>query len=249
MYDWKAALLVVVLIVVVTMVTKRIAKLLSPTVRAASALNRDAFDQKMQKASYAANQSLNAKWIFVFWGALFAGILPFCVTLEPQPWWRYPLDVVLILFVYDFFYYLVHRFLFHDSGFLGGPLVWVHGVHHRQHNPCRRDAGFIHPLEVALGLLLYGGTIALLAFFVGRFHVASLVITWIVYSEVNLHNHDLWTWDKFPFRKMNEMSVMHHHHHARFDGGNFGSITMIFDRLFGTLDHGEGGYSGRFARK
>jgi sterol desaturase/sphingolipid hydroxylase (fatty acid hydroxylase superfamily) len=59
-------------------------------------------------------------------------------------------DIAVILMFYDFFYYLVHRFLFHDEGFLGGPLMWVHAVHHRQHNPCRGDSSFIHPLEVAL---------------------------------------------------------------------------------------------------
>jgi len=40
------------------------------------------------------------------------------------------------------------------------------------------------------------------------------------------------------------MSVMHHHHHAMFTGGNFATITLLYDWMFGTLDHGEGGKSG-----
>ena len=32
-------------------------------------------------------------------------------------WWKLLLDCFVILMVYDFFYYLVHRFLFHDGGF------------------------------------------------------------------------------------------------------------------------------------
>jgi sterol desaturase/sphingolipid hydroxylase (fatty acid hydroxylase superfamily) len=33
---------------------------------------------------------------------------------------------------------------------------------------------------------------------------------------------------------------MHHNHHVRFGGGNFGTISLIYDRIFGTLDNGQG---------
>lgn len=73
---------------------------------------------------------------------IFALILPFCITMEPQAWWKYIADIFIILMVYDFFYYLAHRYLFHD-GPLGGPLIWVHAVHHQQHDPCRMDSSYI----------------------------------------------------------------------------------------------------------
>ena len=102
-----------------------------------------------------------------------------------------------------------------------------------------------HPLEVALGLGLYVASIFVLSRFMGEFHVATIVITWIAFSEINLHNHDRWTSDRFPFRYINTMAVMHHHHHAMFTGGNFATISLLYDWMFGTLDHGEGGKSGR----
>jgi sterol desaturase/sphingolipid hydroxylase (fatty acid hydroxylase superfamily) len=68
----------------------------------------------------------------------------------------------------------------------------------------------------------------------------TIIITWIAFSEINLHNHDLWKADKFPFKYLNYMSVMHHHHHAKFTGGNFATISLLFDWLFGTYDVGQG---------
>src|SRR3546814_18510807 len=73
--------------------------------------------------------------------------MPFCLTAEPQPWWRVVRDIVVILMFYAFFYYLTHRFLFHDSALLGGagPLKLMHAVLPRQPTPCRGDPSFIPP--------------------------------------------------------------------------------------------------------
>jgi sterol desaturase/sphingolipid hydroxylase (fatty acid hydroxylase superfamily) len=32
---------------------------------------------------------------------------------------------------------------------------------------------------------------------------------------------------------------MHHNHHARFTGGNYATITLLYDWMFGTLDGGD----------
>ena len=82
----------------------------------------------------------------------------------------------------------------------------MHSVHHRQHNPCRWDSSYIHPIEVAIGLGLYVATIFVLSRFMGNFHVATVIITWLAFTEINLHNHDLWKEDKFPFRHLNYMA-------------------------------------------
>ena len=42
---------------------------------------------------------------------------------------------------------------------------------------------------------------------------------------------------------------MHHNHHARFTGGNFATITLLYDWMFGTLDHGDGKLQERMAKK
>lgn len=238
-YQWKLSLYAGLGILAVVVVLKVIARI-EPTFRAAGDLNNSTYRKKMEKAFYSENQKWNQKWGLFFIAVIFGGILPFCLTLEAQPVWEMLLDMVVILMVYDFFYYLTHRFLFHDSGFFGGPLMWVHAVHHRQHNPCRQDSSFIHPIEVAIGLGLYVATIFGLTFVLGNFHVVTLVVTWVAFNQINLHNHDLWEADKFPFRYLNTMSVMHHNHHARFTGGNFATITLLYDWMFGTLDKGKG---------
>jgi sterol desaturase/sphingolipid hydroxylase (fatty acid hydroxylase superfamily) len=238
-YHWQLSLYAAVGIALVTFLGKHFV-LLMPGLRAEHERNEAARQEKMAKPRYAQNQKWNRKWGLIYWVAIFGLVLPFCLTPAPQPWWQVPRDIAVILLFYDFFYYLVHRFLFHDSSILGGPLMWVHAVHHRQHNPCRQDSSYIHPLEVAMGLGLYAGSILVLSLLMGPFHVATIVITWVAFSQINLHNHDLWQTDRFPFRYLATMSRMHHHHHARFTGGNFATITLLYDWMFGSLDNGEG---------
>ncbi len=232
-YAWKLSLITGIGIIAATLAGNWLLSL-NPTFRSAQQTNKAAFQAKMAKPHYAANQHWNRKWSVAFLLAIFGVILPFCLTLETKAWWLMLMDIAVILMVYDFFYYLVHRFLFHGS------LTWVHSVHHRQHNPCRWDSSYIHPLEVAMGLGLYVATIFVLSRFMGNFHVATIVITWFAFTEINLHNHDLWEADSFPFKHLNYMSKMHHNHHATFSGGNFATISLLYDRMFGTLDRGGG---------
>lgn len=239
-YHWQLSLIAAVAIFAITKLMRMLGVMLVPTFRESARANKQALHDKMQRPSYAENQAWNRKWGLTYWIVIFAGVVPFCLTPDTHSLLRIARDCVVILLIYDFFYYLVHRFLFHDAGFLGGPLIWVHAVHHRQHNPCRGDSSFIHPLEVAGGLGLYVGTIFGLSFLLGNFSVVTVVITWIAFSEINQHNHDLWQADKFPFRYLNTMSVMHHNHHAHFTGGNFATISLLYDWMFGTLDYGKG---------
>lgn len=200
-------------------------------------LNKAAVDERSRRPVWVKNQKWNRKWGAIFTLVIYVGIIPFVITDAPQPWWQYFVDIFVILMVYDFFYYMTHRFLFHD----GGPLVWMHGVHHQQKNPCRQDSSYIHPLEVAMGLGLYVGTVFGLSFIMGDFHIVTLILTWIAFSEINLHNHDLQeSGNNVVTRYLKYAADMHHNHHARFIGGNFATITLFYDWLFGTLDHGDG---------
>lgn len=238
-YNWQALLALIPTLIGIHLVAHWFMTRV-PTLKAAHVLNTDTAAQKMEKPAYAANQKWNRKWSGMYMLAIFGLILPFCVTLEPGPWWRIPLDLVLILMLYDFFYYVTHRFLFHDNGVFGGPLKWMHAVHHQQHNPCRKDSSYIHPLEVAIGLGLYVGTIVLLTAIMGPFHFATIAITFFAFSAINIQNHARWTEDRAPFRWLSYISKMHHHHHAKFTGGNYATITLLYDWMFGTLDHGQG---------
>jgi sterol desaturase/sphingolipid hydroxylase (fatty acid hydroxylase superfamily) len=233
-YHWLLSLYVIAGILVLSLLG-RLVVVSIPTLRESGALNRETARNKMLQESYARNQRWNLRWAVVSPLVIFALILPFCLTLESQPWWKIPLDAVVILMFYDFVYYLVHRFLFH-----GRALAWCHALHHQQRNPCRQDSSYIHPLEVAIGMGLLAGSIFVLARLMGEFHVVTIAVTWIAFSGINVHNHALWKADRFPYRYLNYVSKMHHHHHARFSSGNFATISLLYDWLFGTYDTGDG---------
>jgi sterol desaturase/sphingolipid hydroxylase (fatty acid hydroxylase superfamily) len=237
-YHWQLSLYAGLGLVALSL-AGRIVRLI-PAFGASHKLNSETLRRKMERPAYADNQRWNRKWGGIYIALAFGLIVPFALTAEPQSWSKMLLDIVVILFVYDFLYYLMHRFMFHDSSFLGGPLKWMHAVHHRQHNPCRQDSSYIHPLEVALGLGLFVMTIFGLSFVLGGFNVVTFIVTFVAFSQINLHNHTLWEADHFPFQYMSYLSRMHHNHHARFTSGNFATITLLYDWMFGTLDHGEG---------
>jgi sterol desaturase/sphingolipid hydroxylase (fatty acid hydroxylase superfamily) len=238
-YRWDLSLMALGAIIAITLLGRQLLMLV-PEIRQASELNKEARAQRQSKPHYVANQKWNRPWALLFQAVIFLGILPFCITVAPQPWWNLLLDVFVILMFYDFFYYLSHRFLFHNNGFLGGPLIKMHAIHHQQMNPCRTDSGYLHPLETAIGLGLYIGSIFVLSLLMGRFHLATVIVTFVAFTQINLHNHDLWEVDRFPFKYLNYASKMHHNHHKRFTGGNYATISPLYDWMFGTLDNGQG---------
>lgn len=238
-YEWKLSIFVGVGLIALTLVTTLLARLV-PSINAASKLNAETYKAKMQKPAYAANQAWNRKWSTIITSVIFIAILPFCLTADPQPWTRILRDMFIILMFYDFFYYFTHRLLFHDSGFFGGPLKWMHAIHHRQHNPCRNDSSYIHPLEIFIGMALYVGSIVGLSQLLGTFHVVTIIVTFFAFTAINLHNHNLWVENRLLGGYLAYVSRMHHHHHARFTGGNYATITPLYDWMFGTLDNGQG---------
>ena len=238
-YQWKMALAAMAAVVALPWLVGRLL-LLSPAMRHTWQLNKAAAAQRLVRDNYQPIQNRSMLWGLIGQLVLFALVIPFVATVDAQPWWRIALDSIVILMFYDFFYYLTHRFVFHDGGIGPGPLMWVHSVHHRQHNPCRQDSSYLHPIETLIGTLLFAASIAVLGAWMGSFHVITLVIVTIAFAYINLHNHDLMEADHFPFRYLKHASDMHHVHHRRFNAGNYATITLFYDWLFGTYDTGNG---------
>ncbi len=230
-YNWQAALLFLAAVVAVTVIGKQLV-FLNADLRRMRDHNREQDRLKLARAKYppVVKQSrlvgLVANLVFI------AGVLPLCVTLEAEPWWRLALDAVLILMVYDFFYYLTHRFLFHGQGYFRQ----VHALHHQARSPTHIDAFYVHPLETAVGLLLFMGTVPLLAVLSGPFHVAALIASYLVFVQINTINHTHVELPKFPFRTLSWITAKHHVHHESMHKGNYATITLLYDKLFGTLD-------------
>ena len=238
-YQWTLSIYAVVVALLLPLGLRHLFYLV-PAFNQIRVLNKEAADSRGNRLNYPSVQKTSKLAGLFTQIAIYGFIIPFCITIESQAWWQIALDVFIILMFYDFIYYLVHRFLFHENGTFSGPLVWVHAVHHRQKNPCRMDSSYLHPIEICIGLSLYAASVGILAFFMGDFHLITIIVSAIAFSEINQHNHDLMEADHFPFKYLKYASYMHHVHHSRFTSGNYATISLLYDWMFGTLDKGQG---------
>ncbi|MDO8863008.1 sterol desaturase family protein [Haliea sp. E1-2-M8] len=230
-YHWQEALLTLAAIIALTKLGKFIAFRV-PALAEMRRLNLAADKEKLAKPKYPpvvrASQKVGLAVNLVF----FLLMLPWFVTLESQPLWMVVLHVVVILMVYDFFYYLCHRFWFHGNG----KMRQVHAVHHQARSPTHIDGFYVHPLETFVGIALFVGTMALLALGLGPFHVATVVVSYVIFTQINTINHTAVTLPYFPFRTVTWVTAKHHVHHENMHKGNYATITLLYDYLFGTLD-------------
>ena len=235
-YQLKLMMYVLVSFVAIHVLGGKLLRLV-PEIRQLQDLNRaTAEDRKKNWSDYNVIQKKGVMWAVPFNFAFFFGVFPLFLTADSQPWWSMLLDIFAILMFYDFIYYITHRFAFHD----GGPLVWMHAVHHRQKNPCRKDSSYIHPLESIIGLGLFTASVGLMGLLMGDFHWLTLLASILAFGVINIQNHALMEANYFPFRYLKYISDMHHVHHTRFVSGNFATISLFYDWLFGTYDTGNG---------
>jgi sterol desaturase/sphingolipid hydroxylase (fatty acid hydroxylase superfamily) len=196
------------------------------------ALNQEQDKEKWKREKYPpmvrATQNVGKYWNATF----FFLLLPFCITFSAEPWWNVLLDCFIILMVYDFFYYLAHRFWFHGNG----GMRKVHAIHHQARNPTYLDAHYVHPLETFVGLGGFLITTVLLSLALGPFHVATIVISFTIFFQINQINHTFVELPYFPFKTLSWITAKHHVHHENMHKGNYATITLFYDKLFGTLD-------------
>lgn len=230
-YDIKASLLALAIIAALTVLGKKLAFSV-PALARMRALNKEKDKPKWQQEKYPPVVRATQRVGLLCNAAFFLLMAPFCITLAPRPVWEILLDVFVILMVYDFVYYLSHRFWFHGQG----SMRKIHAVHHQARNPTYLDAHYVHPLETFIGLALYMGSIVALAVVLGPFHIASIVLTYLIFTLLNQINHTYVDLPYFPFRTLNWIVHKHHVHHENMHKGNYATITLLYDKLFGTLD-------------
>ncbi len=232
-YHWQASLLALLSCIAFTLLGKQVLAQIPP-LKAASKVNRELARQKMSRGFYKQVQKRAAIAGAIMILFSFACVVPFFVTSHFQPLGNTLLSAFLLLMLYDFLYYLTHRFLFH-----GKILLRIHAVHHQQRNPCLLDANYIHPLETIIGLILYLSSVFIITLLMGRFHWLVLAIISVSYIQLNEQNHRQMNLPYFPFKYINKNSALHHIHHSGFNSGNYATLTPLFDWLFGTYDRGE----------
>lgn len=230
-YDWQALLVFVVLLIALTVIGRSLTFKV-PALERMRKLNRQLDAEKLAQAKYPPVIRDNARLGLGMNGAFFLAVVPFFITLAPQSVWRVLGDTVLVLMVYDFFYYLTHRFLFHGQGYFRR----VHALHHQARNPTHVDAYYVHPLETFVGILLFMSTIVLTGMFVAPFHAVTLTICFLVFTQLNIVNHTHIELPYFPFKTLNWITAKHAVHHENMHKGNYATITLLYDKLFGTLD-------------
>ncbi len=236
-YDWKAGMALIVMVVALGKFGRWLVFKV-PAFRGVREQNRALDKERLGRDKYPPmiKRSIRAgMWTNL---AFFFVMAPLVVSFEPRPLWRGLFDIVLILMVYDFFYYLTHRFLFHaahDSRFAVLRFFRrVHAVHHQARDPSHIDAFYVHPVETTIGQLLFHFTVLGLGVALGGFHVVSVAIASLVYIQLNTFNHVKF---ELPgYKLLNWISFKHHVHHIDMQKGNYATITLLYDKLFGTLD-------------
>ncbi len=144
------------------------------------------------------------------------------------PWWMMALEGTVVVLIYDFAYYFMHRYLFHEWPILRG----VHAVHHAAQHPRALDSFLLHPVETFLGLALMLASIAA----IGGIHLYTFAPIFIAYTTLNVLNHAGLDVPRFPFKTLGVLAVKHDKHHHSMLSGNYASITPLPDIIFGTVE-------------
>lgn len=230
-YDWPAALVFIAVLVAMTVVGKWLVFRV-PAFRRMRELNRAADGKKLSRPRFREAVRVNNRAGLITNVVFYVAVLPWCIDLAPRPWWRHLVDIVAVLMLFDFLYYLTHRFLFH-----GRPLRRIHALHHQARTPTHIDALFVHPVETAIGLLLFLGSIPLVALVAGApLHAVSMAVATLVFTQINTLNHTFVDLPYFPFKTIDTITSLHAAHHVDMNRGNYATLTMLYDRLFGTYE-------------
>ena len=231
-YDWLAAIVYIASIVAMTIVGKRIAFMI-PALAEMRALNAAADKPKMARESFRDAVKVNNK-SGLYTNIVFAfAILPFCVGFVARPLWQNLLQIVAILLIFDFMYYLTHRFLFH-----GNLLRKVHALHHQARTPTFIDALYVHPLETFIGLSLFLISIPIVALISGApLNPFTAAVATLIFTQLNTLNHVYTRLPKGPFfSAIDYITGVHAAHHVDMNHGNYATLTMFYDKLFGTFE-------------
>jgi sterol desaturase/sphingolipid hydroxylase (fatty acid hydroxylase superfamily) len=134
--------------------------------------------------------------------------------------------VLGILLLYDLMYYFFHRGMH-----LRRVMKYCHVVHHRVRSPTSSESTFLHPLEGICGL----GLLILSIVILGPISTVSFLVTFAIYSAVNIIVHSNLIIPHPAFRLFNFWVAKHdvHHHRAR---NNYASIFPFWDQAFVTSE-------------
>ncbi len=229
-YQWQVALIYMLMVVLLMRASVYFAFKV-PALQRMREWNREEDKRKRANPKYPPVMRANSRVGAFISALLILVVAPSVLTLSSLPWWRYIVDIVAVLLVYDFIYYFTHRFIFH-----GDLLRKVHGLHHQARDISHIDSLYVHPLETFIGLMIYVVSITLVSAAFGGLHVVAAAFAFVIWSQINTINHTKFNVDSFPFKTIDYLTTKHSIHHKNMNMGNYSSITPLFDWMFGTLD-------------
>ena len=141
--------------------------------------------------------------------------------------WPFVLQLALLVVVVELIYYVYHR-AFH----VVQPLWKFHAVHHSSHQLHILNNARVHPLEVFIAflpILLFASVARVPVALLNWYFAFQLTIGLLTHSNIAVHSG----WFSWLFNT----PELHHWHHSRLrqeQDNNYGSVTMLWDHLFGT---------------
>jgi len=230
-YDWAAGLTFVAILVATNAIGPFLAFRV-PVLRKMREMNAEVDERKLARKSYRDAARLNGRVATAQAFAFYLIVLPFCVSFETMPLWRYVVDIVAVLMIYDLGYYLVHRFLFH-----GRSLRRIHSLHHQAKAPTFADAIYVHPVETLIGQGLFQLSIPIVAILSGgTLNVFAMLIATLIFFYAGSLNHAWVDLPRFPFKWLQFLTTGHAAHHVDMNQGNYAQVTLFYDWLFGTYE-------------
>ncbi|EDM81651.1 hypothetical protein PPSIR1_22079 [Plesiocystis pacifica SIR-1] len=133
-----------------------------------------------------------------------------------------------VLAIYDFGYYFLHRYAFHEWKWMSK----VHVMHHTNKKPTVAESLFAHPLEIGLGVVLF----ILSMLIVGPITPLAFAGSFAVFTLFNLLIHSGLDFRHPLLRPFAYLARKHARHHASMRAGNYASISPLPDIVFGTAE-------------
>lgn len=149
-------------------------------------------------------------------------------NMAPAAWWQVLLEYVLYFFLFDTWFYWLHRWMHKEPIY-----TWIHKIHHRSTAPNPLTTFSVSPLESFIN----GGFVPLfLTLFTVHTQTAALILPTNVIMGIYVHlGYEFlprW-WHKSRATKWFITTTFHDQHHKYFNY-NFGGYTQIWDRICGT---------------
>jgi sterol desaturase/sphingolipid hydroxylase (fatty acid hydroxylase superfamily) len=136
------------------------------------------------------------------------------------------------MFLWTFFEYIAHRFIFHWITESERAKRWVYVLHGNHHEyPRDRERLFMPPIpSLLISSLIFGLMYLLMEDYTFLFF-PGFIFGYLLYGSMHYAIH---AWNP-PFKWMKPLWRNHHLHHYKDEEKGFGVSTTFWDRLFGTM--------------